>query len=262
MILAALLIGGLGFVAGWQFALTRKASAVAMPGPIAFLKSTVQSPGAPAAHSNGAGAAQGAADSKPDEAGMALADAIDTLTSPQSSFMQKLAAREKLRREGRLEEAIAALKQLAAQNPNDANIPTALGEAELSQIRNLVAAGGDPTSSDIAILALQADQNFNAALALDPTNWEAEFEKAAELSHWPASMNKEPEVIQRLSALVTQQEAATTQQPEYAMTYLLLGQQYQAAGQSDKATQVWQRGLSQFPLSTPLQQALTRPAGP
>jgi tetratricopeptide (TPR) repeat protein len=231
-----------------------------MPGQIAFLKTNPPASALPAARVANPTAGSGAAASTPDEAGMALADAIDTLTSPQSSFAQKLAVRDKLRKEGRLNDIMGALKQLASQNPNDATIATALGEAELGQARYLLDNGATPASTEVAVLALQADQSFNAALSADPTNWEAEFEKAAAMSRWPAALNKGPEVIDRLSALVTQQEAATTQQPEYAMTYVLLGQQYQAAGQSDKATQVWQQGLSQFPLNSALQHALA-PAG-
>jgi tetratricopeptide (TPR) repeat protein len=261
VLLAVLLIAGAGFGAGWRFGLSR-IPAIAPLGQITFLqtKASVPNPERPA-NPTPAMAKPAEAAPAPDEAGMALATAIDVLTSPQSTFAQKEAMREQLRKGGRLPEVIAALKQLAAQNPNDANIPTALGEADLSQIRNLMEAGGDPTSSDIAILGLQADQNFNAALAADPTNWQAQFDKASAMSYWPASMNKGPEVIQRLSALVIQQEAATPQ-PEYALTYAVLGQQYQAAGQTALAVQTWQQGLSRFPLSSTLQQALTRAANP
>jgi len=261
ILLAVLLIAGAGFIAGWRFGLSR-APAIALPGPITFLqtKAPVATPERPASPAPAAPKAAETAPA-PDEAGMALANAIDVLTSAQSTFAQKEAMREQLRKGGRLPEVIATLKQLAAQNPNDANIPTALGEAELSQIRNMLEAGTDPTSGDIAILGLQADQSFNAALAADPTNWQAQFDKAAALAHWPASMNKGPEVIQRLTALVTQQEA-TSPQPEFALTYAVLGQQYQATGQTALAVQTWQQGLARFPLSSTLQQALTRAGNP
>ena len=69
-----------------------------------------------------------ASGAKIDEAGTALAAALDVVTSPQSSFAQKRAVLDQLRKGGRLEEAIATLKQLATQNPGDPSIPTALGE--------------------------------------------------------------------------------------------------------------------------------------
>jgi tetratricopeptide (TPR) repeat protein len=113
----------------------------------------------------------------------------------------------------------------------------------------------------VALLGVQADEDFNAALALDPTNWEAQFDKASALSHWPAGMNKGPEVIQRLSALITQQETMAPQ-PEFAQTYLLLGEQYQAAGQGEKAAQIWQQGAALFPLNPAFQPKLARAANP
>ena len=189
---------------------------------------------------------------------MALASAIDLLTSAHSTFAQKQAVWNQLRKGGRMDEVISTLKQLAGQNPNDATIATAVGEAQINQLRNLAESGGDP--NDIAILALQADQSFNAALTQDPTNWEAQFEKAAAMAHWPPAMNKGAEVIQRLTALVTQQES-TVSQPEFAYTYVVLGQQYQAAGQADKAAQIWQQGLAQFPVNAALQQ-MVAPARP
>jgi tetratricopeptide (TPR) repeat protein len=250
------------FIAGWRFGLTRETPAVPTPVPIVIPKAKAPAPDAGDLKVSQPGSAPSGALPAPNEADLTLAAAIDSLTSPQSTFAQKQAIREQLRKSGRLEEAIATLKQLATQNPNDPTIATALGEAELSQIRSLIEGGAQPGSSDIAILALQADQSFNAALSADPTNWEAQFEKAAALSHWPPELNKGAEVIQRLSALVTQQEAAPAPQPEFALTYVLLGQQYQAAGQTDKATQILQQGLARYPLNTALQHALNPAANP
>jgi hypothetical protein len=46
--------------------------------------------------------------------------------------------------------------------------------------------------------------------------------------------------------------------PDFAQTYILLGQQYQAAGQTDKAVQIWQQGVAKFPANTTLQMVLSR----
>jgi len=258
--LKILLIAGLvgaAFAVGWKFSAERKAPVVVVLPRLAS---------APQAQAAGAGRGPQAPDApkRPavaatvDEAGQSLAAALDIFTSPQSSFAQKQAVLEQLRKGGRLEEAIATLKQMAGQNPGDASIPTALGEALISQIRSLYENGASPMSNDVAILGLQADQNFTAALALDPANWEAQFEKAGAMAHWPPALNKGPEVIERLTALVAQQEA-TTPQPEFAQTYALLGEQYQAAGQPDKAAQIWQQGLGLFPLSSTLQREIVPP---
>ncbi len=193
-------------------------------------------------------------DAKPDPVVIAVANAIDKLTSPQTSFAERQALWDQLRKAGELDEVIEALKDLAAGNPGDASIPTALGEAEIAKIRSMLETGGD--QSDVAILGMQADQNFDRALKIDPTNWAAQFDKAASLAHWPPEMNKGPEVIQRLSSLVSQQETMPIQ-PEFALTYLLLGQQYQTSGQPDKAILTWQQGVAKFPMNPTLQKNLS-----
>jgi tetratricopeptide (TPR) repeat protein len=194
-------------------------------------------------------------DVKPDPAVTAVANAIDTLTSPQTSFGERRALLEQLRKAGEIDEVIAGLKELAADNPGDALTPIALGEAELAKIRSVLEAGGD--KSDIPILGMQADQNFNQALKIDPTSWEAQFEKAAAMAHWPPGLDKGPEVIERLSSLVTQQETMPSK-PEFVRTYILLGQQYQAAGQTDQAIHTWQQGAAKFPSNPTLQKYLAR----
>jgi len=166
--------------------------------------------------------------------------AIDLLVSPQSTFQQRQSAWKQLRDAGQLDQAIATLQQGATANPTDAGYPTALGEAYINKLRS------DQNYNDKAILALQADRSFDTALALDPANWDAQYYKAASLSHWPAEMNKDPEVIQRLSALIDQQEAAPSQ-PQFAQTYVLLGDEYQKTGQADYAVQTWRMGAAKFP---------------
>lgn len=178
--------------------------------------------------------------------------AVDTLVSKPASFQQRQAAWKQLRDAGELDQAIAALKQGAANNPSSPEYSTALGEAYVYKLQTV------QDYHEQAILALQADQSFNTALGLDPANWEAQFFKAASLSHWPAEMNKGPEVIQQLSNLIDQQEALPPQ-PQFAQTYVLLGDQYQKAGQPDYAVQTWQLGLAKFPGDSTLQGKIANP---
>jgi tetratricopeptide (TPR) repeat protein len=194
-------------------------------------------------------------EAKPDPTVVAVANALDRLTSPQTSFAERRALLDQLQKAGELDEVIEGLKDIAADNPGDALIPTALGEAELAKIRSVLETGGD--QSDIPILGMQADQNFNQALKIDPTNWAAQFDKAASMAHWPPELNKGLEVIQRLSSLITQQETMLPK-PEFAQTYVILGQQYQVAGQTDQAIQTWRQGAAKFPLDTTLQKNLAR----
>jgi hypothetical protein len=187
----------------------------------------------------------------PDRAKAALNQAVGLLASPQTTFSYRRALLKQLKDAGQLDQTIAALTDLTAKNPTNAEIPTALAEALLSKF---------PLQdySQAAALGLQIDQTFDAALAIDPTNWEAQFYKADSMSYWPDEAGKGPEVIQRLLSLVNQQEAIPSQ-PQFAQTYLLLGDQYQKAGQAASAQSTWQLGLNKFPNDSALQGRLAGP---
>jgi tetratricopeptide (TPR) repeat protein len=182
----------------------------------------------------------------------AFCQAIDILVSPQTNFQQRQAAWKQLRDAGELAQALATLKQGAVNNPTSAEYPTALGEAYVYKLQTI------RDFHEVSILALQADQSFNTALSLDPANWEAQFFKAAALSRWPPEMNKGPEVIQQFSNLIDQQEAMPPQ-PQFAQTYVLLGDQYKKTGQPDYAMQTWRLGLAKFPSDSTLQGRVAHP---
>lgn len=178
---------------------------------------------------------------------------LAALVSAQTGFQERQALWKQLRESGELDQAIAMLKEGMAGHPDDPAFPAALGEAEINKIREIKENKGDFNS--IAILGLQADQNFDTALKLDPSQWEAQYYKAASLANWPAEMNKGPEVIQRLSNLIDQQEAMPSQ-PQFALTYLVLGEQYQKTGQPDYALQTWKLGAARFPDNAALQKKI------
>lgn len=183
-----------------------------------------------------------------------FSQAIETLVSTNADFQQKQAALKQLREAGQLDQAIEALKQGATNNPASAEYPAALGQAELQKADVISRNGGN--ISEMGILGMQADQNFDAALKLDPSNWEAQFFKAAAMSYWPAELNKGQEVVQRLSSLIDQQESMPSQ-PQFAQTYVLLGDQYQKMGNSDYAAATWQLGAAKFPSDPTLQKKIS-----
>ncbi len=184
-------------------------------------------------------------ESKPQKTTTAHSRAVDTLVSTQTSFNDRQALFKKLKGLGELDAAVAELKQRVAEDPSDVMAQIALGEAIMNKF---------PIQdySEQAMLGLQIDQSFNAALKADPSNWEAQFSKATALAYWPKEMNTGPEVIQRLSSLIDQQDTMTPQ-PQFAQTYVLLGEQYQKAGQTDYATTTWKLGLQKFPNDPALQ---------
>ncbi len=188
-------------------------------------------------------------ETKPEGSTNAIHQLVDGLLSAKTGE-QKHALFQQLLKSGRLDEAIAELKQRTADDPNNPRLPTTLGEAQLNKLRAIRDAGGDP--NDIGILAMQADQSFNAALKIDPSNWEAQFVKATSMSYWPADPARDNDVVQRLSSLIDQQETMAPQ-PQFAQTYVILGNEYQKIGKPDYALQTWRLGLAKFPGDPTLQ---------
>jgi tetratricopeptide (TPR) repeat protein len=183
----------------------------------------------------------------------AISKAVDALLSARSGE-QKHALFQQLGQSGQLEAVIAELKQRAAADPNNAAIPTTLGEAQLNQVRVLHESGAD--TDQVGILAMQADQSFNAALKIDPANWEAQFVKAASMFYWPADPARDADVVHRLSSLIDQQEGLPAQ-PEFAQSYVVLGNEYQKMGKQAEAIATWQLGAQKFPTDPTLQKKLS-----
>jgi tetratricopeptide (TPR) repeat protein len=192
------------------------------------------------------------AETKPDDSTNSIHTAVDALLSAKNAG-QKQALFDQLRKSGQLDAAIADLKQRMTDNPNDAEIPTTLGEAQLNELRAIKETTGD--YNQIGILAMQADQSFNAALQIDPQNWEAQFVKYASMYYWPANPQMDNQVVLHLSALIDQQDTMAPD-PGFAQTYLVLGNEFQKIGQPDKAQATWQLGLQKFPGDQSLQNKL------
>jgi tetratricopeptide (TPR) repeat protein len=191
---------------------------------------------------------------KQDDSTNSIHKLVDALLSPKNG-KQKQALFEQLAKSGQLEGVIAELKQRAVDNPNDPEIPTTLGEAQLNELRAIHDAGV-ADNDQMGILAMQADQNFNAALKIDPSNWEAQFVKADSMFYWPSSAGQDNNVVQSLSSLIDQQDTMAAQ-PEFAQTYVVLGNEYQKIGQPDKAVATWQLGLTKFPDNSTLQKKIS-----
>ena len=185
----------------------------------------------------------------------AIKQAIESLLSKQLTHEQRRDILKQLVQSGKIDQAISALQQQAANDPNNAEYQTALGQAYVEQ-----AAAMQDFSPDKGILVMQAMKSFDAALSDDPANWEARFTRTAILSHYPAEMNKGQEVIDQFTQLINQQESQPPQ-PQFAKTYVALGDQYQKLGQNDYALATWQAGAQLFPSDKTLQKRLTQPAG-
>lgn len=156
---------------------------------------------------------------------------------------------QELREAGRIDEYVAAIEALCQSDPKNADLQVALGNAYLQK---LFGVGHTPEAGTWAV---KADQAFDVALTLDDHNWGARFTKAVALSNWPAFMGRGPEAIENLEVLLEQQ-AGLEPQPQFAMTYLFLGNIYQANNEPAKALATWRAGLEQFPRMEELRRAL------
>lgn len=209
----------------------------------------VMPPQAPAPAPHIAAAAPSAPAAPDFSAPGAFTQAMVTLTSPHTGYGQKQLLLEQLSKAGKLDDAIAELQRFAAGNPKAAEYPAALGLACLKKCTTL------QDMREQGLLGLQADKEFDTALNLDPANWDARFTKAVAMSYWPEQLNKRQEVLESFTALIQQQEKQAPQ-PEYAESYLWLGDEYKKAGRSEDATQVWARGAALFPGHAKLQARL------
>jgi tetratricopeptide (TPR) repeat protein len=185
------------------------------------------------------------------DAEVAFGKMIDALLDPHITGPEKHDLFQQLAKAGQLDQAIEELKQRAAADPTNPEIPTTLGEAQLNKLRELKDSGADDNA--LGILAMQADQNFNAALKIDPSNYEAQLVKSISMTYWPADPARDAQLVQTLSSLIDRQENMAPN-PGFSQTYIYLGNEYQKIGQTDKAMATWQLGLQKFPDDPTLQQ--------
>ena len=174
---------------------------------------------------------------------------LRTLVSPQATYAQKKAAWKELRDSQQLDKAITDLEQAVRADPSTAEYPTALAEGYLQKLTTI------DDAREKSVLAIRADQSFDQALQVDPTNWEARFVKAVALSYWPESLNKSGEVIDNLVTLTEQQESRPPQ-PHFVQTYIVLGEQYLKVGYTDDARETYRRGAALFPGDSTLREKL------
>jgi len=176
--------------------------------------------------------------------------AVTRLLSERLTHDQRRDILKQLVQSGKIDQAIGELQQQAASQPKNADAMTALGQAYLE--KGVAMDDGNP---DKVILVMEAMKSFDAALGDDPGNWEARFTRTALMSYYPAEMNRGQEVIDQFSQLIDQQEQQAPQ-PQFAKTYVLMGDQYKKLGKSDYALATWQAGAALFPNDSTLRKRL------
>lgn len=184
-----------------------------------------------------------------DVAGMTIPEIVRLLDQNALDHDQQQQLFEELRATGRLDEYVAEIERLAAENPTDPALQVALGNAYLQKLFGVK--GG----MEAGTWAMKSDGAFGKALDLDPENWEARFLKAVSLSNWPAFLGKGREAIDHFEILVEQQESMAPR-PEFAQTYLFYGNVLAASGDPDEALSIWRQGLRLYPDVVELREAV------
>ncbi|MGQ0551618.1 MAG: tetratricopeptide repeat protein [Planctomycetota bacterium] len=188
-------------------------------------------------------------------AGLALSEApdldavLEQLRDDELDQDAKQALWNSLREAGLLDEAVAVLEALAKARPHDPEAQVDYAEVCIQKIFEV---GGGIQAGP---WAMRADQAYDVALAADPEHWEARFSKAISLSFWPPITGKQAVAIDNFRTLIEQQERRS-RRPEYAQTYLMLGNLYLQQGQHEQARQTFQAGLKQFPEDSELSEKI------
>ena len=167
--------------------------------------------------------------------------AIAKVGDPSLDWDARQAVWAQISEAGLTDKVVAAIEEYADAHPNDADAQTGKGTAYLQKLwieKNDIAKGA---------LATKADAAFDRALQLDPNQWDARFLKATSLSFWPPVMGKQPDAVKHFEILLQQQEASGAKRGGYDQTYLFLGNLYAQQGKTEKAREMWQRGLNLFP---------------
>lgn len=161
-------------------------------------------------------------------------------------FEQLEAIWSEIQKSGHEEAVLAHLKSLADADPRSAKAQFEYGNALIASLQDKPVAKQGPA-------AMLADAAFDRALKADPTHWGARFTKATSLTFWPKITGKHIEAVKHFEVLMEQQEKGAPK-PEYAQTYLFLGNMHAANGDREKAQAAYDRGLRWFPNSEELKQ--------
>lgn len=150
---------------------------------------------------------------------------------------------------GVLDQALSEMEKYAAAHAQDADAQVELATAYVAKLMAV------PEGMERGLWAQKSLAACEAALKVNPEHWAAQFMKGMNLSQHPAFLGKQPEAIRTFEKLIEQQERSPSD-PKYAETYYQLGNTWRAAGNLEKAKNVFGRGLELFPDNKKLREQL------
>jgi vitamin B12 transporter len=98
----------------------------------------------------------------------------------------------------------------------------------------------------IMSLVSEAETELRAVLAAQPEHWNARFTLAMLLKNMPAMLGRGDDAVREFERLLAVQ-GHRADGPQYALTFLNLGEMHEGAGRRATAVEVWRRGLALFP---------------
>lgn len=196
-----------------------------------------------------AGANQGDANAEAIRAAI-IPDAMRRLIDPLLSDEDREEIWAKIRDEGLVKEAIAALEAEVDNNPANADLLTELGYAYIQPIFS-----GEATGPEAGTWSMKSDATYDRALAINPEHWDARFSKAVSYSFWPPVFGKQGEAIKHFETLIEQQ-GSRPREDRFVQTYQFLGNLYAQTGKQAEAEAAWREGLAEFPDNEGLKKSL------
>ncbi len=168
-----------------------------------------------------------------------LDGALDSILDPHLHYDRKQEVWNELADRGRVDDAVAFFEDRAREDPQDPNAHAELGHAYIQKLL---------TVRDVEKMqwSMKANASYDQALALDERHWDARFAKAVNFSFVPPALGLQARAIEQFTILRAQQEEQPPQE-KFVETYVYLGNLYSSQGNSSKAQEVWQQGLTLFP---------------
>lgn len=151
------------------------------------------------------------------------------------------------------ERAEQAFRVAISAEPGNADTHAGLGQT--------LTRCGIPHASMTTIMNVveESGRALEEALRIDPEHWAARYMLAMNYFHMPEFLNQMPNAARQLEILVRQQ-AGRTDPPEFALTWLFLGDAYRKLGRAEDARVAYASGARLFPSHEVLQQR-SREAG-
>ncbi|MHC4939346.1 MAG: tetratricopeptide repeat protein [Planctomycetota bacterium] len=150
----------------------------------------------------------------------------------------------------KIDPMLKELQKAIEADPSNPELYNALAAVHVSKLAAGVAVG--PAAGPVYMQAIAA---YDKALELNPDHWDARFNKSFTTSMAPEFVGLRPMSIRMFEDLVQRQESLP-KQDDFRRTYMRLGTLYKDAGNTEKAKEIWKKGLERFPEDKQIQAAL------